>query len=86
MSPDLLNGLFELFGSVMTWMNVHRVWKDKGYAGLHPAAIAFFWSWGVWNLYYYPHLDQWFSFLGGVSLVAANTSWVVLMRTYGRKA
>ena len=60
--------------------------KDKGYAGLHPAATAFFWSWGVWNLYYYPHLDQWWSFTGGVSLVIANTTWVAMMLKFGRKA
>ena len=85
MIPDILNGTFELIGSLLTWLNVYRVYRDQGYAGLHPAAVVFFWSWGGWNLYYYPHLHQWWSFAGGLSLVVANTSWIGMMRWYGRK-
>ncbi len=86
MSPDLINGLFEILGSAFTWMNVRQVARDKGYAGLFLPSIVFFMSWGAWNLFYYPHLGQWWSFVGGVSLVAANVSWVALMLRYGRKS
>jgi hypothetical protein len=36
----------------------------------------------VWNLYYYPHLDQWWSFAGGLVIVAANVLWIGLMVYY----
>jgi hypothetical protein len=84
MSPDFINGAFEFIGSVLTWMNVYRVWKDKGYAGIYAPAIIFFFSWGVWNLFYYPHLGQWWSFFGGCSIALANFVWVTLMFRYGR--
>lgn len=84
-TPDLCNAAFEFWGSVMTWMNVRRVIHDQGYAGIHLPAIVFFFTWGVWNLFYYPHLGQWWSFLAGCSLVLANLAWVTQMVRYGRK-
>ena len=83
--PDVVNGLFEFGGSLVLWGNVHRIYKDKGYAGVTSAATLFFSAWGYWNLYYYPSLEQWASFFGGISIVAANTAWFVLMMRYGRK-
>lgn len=85
MSPDFINGLFEVVGSIFTWMNVLRVIRDKGYAGIYPPAIVFFFSWGFWNLFFYPSLGQWWSFAGGISLVAANLAWVGSMWWFGRK-
>jgi hypothetical protein len=85
MTPDMMNGLFEMCGSALTWMSVYRVWIDKGYAGIYMPAVVFFWAWGAWNLFYYPHLEQWWSFAGGCSLVLANTCWFILMWRFGRK-
>lgn len=85
MTPDFVNGVFEFVGSGLTWMNVRRVYVDRGYAGIYAPAVVFFMSWGLWNLFYYPSLSQWWSFAGGLSLVAANLCWVGAMRYYGRK-
>ena len=84
MNPDLINGLFELFGSVMLWKNVIQLYKDKQVRGVHWTATGFFAAWGYWNLFYYPHLDQWWSFAGGISIVIANTIWLFQMLYYGR--
>jgi hypothetical protein len=85
MTPDVVNGSFELLGSLLTWKNVWQVRRDGGYAGIYLPTVLFFMSWGAWNLYYYPHLNQWFSFVGGLSLVFANVSWVVMLLRFGRK-
>ena len=82
---DALNGLFELGGSLVLWLNVRQVWRDKGYQGVTSLATLWFATWGYWNLYYYPSLDQWWSFTGGVSIVTANTCWLVLMWRFGSK-
>lgn len=84
-SPDLANGLFEFGGSIFTWLNVRQVHRDRGYAGIYLPGIVFFTSWGVWNLYYYPHLGQWWSFTGGLSIVTANCFWIGSMVYWGRK-
>jgi hypothetical protein len=50
--------------------------------GVHWIPTGFFTAWGFWNLYYYPHLDQWLSFFGGLFIVAGNFSWLILMVMY----
>lgn len=82
MSPDLINGLFEFIGSIFLWLNCWRLWKDKMVRGYSALTTLFFSSWGFWNLFYYPHLDQWWSFSGGVSIVTANSVWLLMMLYY----
>lgn len=76
--PDLINGLFELLGAVFTWRNFLELRRDRRIAGVYWPTTAFFSAWGLWNLIYYPTLDQWMSFAGGVALVAGNLAWVLL--------
>ncbi len=82
---DLTNGSFEMIGSVMLSRNVWQLYTDKIVRGVHWWATAFFASWGFWNLGYYPSLDQWFSFTGGVVIVLVNTVWLGQMFYYNRK-
>jgi len=80
--PDVINGLFEFFGSTGVWLNVVALHRDKQFRGVRIGPTALFASWGFWNLYYYPHLNQWLSFVGGLSIVAANTTWLLQMLYY----
>lgn len=85
MTPDVMNGAFELLGSIMLWLNVRKLHQDKEVKGVHWTATCFFMLWGYWNLFYYPSLDQWWSFAGGISIVAANTVWLAQTLYYLRK-
>ncbi len=76
MSPDFINGLFEFLGSVFIWRSIWLLNRQKQVHGVSILSIGFFMSWGYWNLYYYPNLNQWLSFAGGLSIVTANTIWV----------
>lgn len=76
MSPDIINAIFEFGGGCLIWLSVRQLWKDKELKGVHWAPIIFFWAWGVWNLFYYPSLDQWWSFTGGLWIVVANGVWM----------
>lgn len=78
MSADLVNGLFELTGGVFLCFNLRRLWQDKEVKGVSIPVTVFFLTWGVWNLFYYPYLDQWLSFFGGLLLASANVAWVFL--------
>lgn len=82
---DFINGAFELLGAVAIFGHVWRLWKDKAVKGVSIVAVAFFSSWGFWNLYYYPHLDQWVSFIGGVAIVLGNCVWVAGLLYYSRR-
>lgn len=75
-TPDLINGGFEFFGAVCAWGNVAKLRKDRDVKGVTVWGMAFFWSWGLWNLYYYPHLGQWASFGAGCLLAAGNFAWL----------
>lgn len=78
MSADLVNGLFELVGGVFLTFNLRRLWLDKEVKGVSIPVTVFFLTWGAWNLFYYPYLDQWLSFFGGLLLELANVAWVCL--------
>ena len=83
--PDLVNGLFEMLGGFMLLTNVVRIYKDKMLKGYNPLSTVFFTSWGVWNLFYYPHLGQWMSFVGGVFIVSVNSIWLGQIIYYHRR-
>jgi len=83
--PDLINGLFELGGAVMIWLNVKRLYQDKTVKGVDWRVTGFWTAWGLWNLYFYPSLGQWLSFAGGVALVGANAVWLVMAAYYIRR-
>lgn len=82
MTPDIMNGLFEAAGGLLVLNHCRAVLRDKTVAGVSIVSTSLFAVWGIWNLYYYPHLDQWASFTGGLVIVTANTLWVYLMLKY----
>ena len=79
---DATNGLLELAGGFFILLSVLKLAKDKLVRGVSWVHVSFFTVWGVWNLYYYPSLDQWLSFAGGVFIVSANTVWVAMLAYY----
>jgi hypothetical protein len=86
MAPDKINGLYEFLGACFISMNVWRVYKDKKVSGVALTPTFFFTSWGFWNLYYYPSLDQWWSFSGGLFIVIMNMTWLGMAVYYGNKS
>ncbi len=81
---DIGNSIFELIGGLLQVRNAYQIWKDKQVKGVYWPAWLFFTFWGYWNLYYYPSLDQWLSFAGGILIALANTVWVSLAWYYTR--
>jgi len=80
--PDLINSLFEFCGGLFLAFNVFKLYRDKKVRGVHWLPTLFFTSWGFWNLFYYPHLNQWLSFFGGIFLVTVNAIWLMQMIYY----
>lgn len=85
MTPDMINGLFELVGSIFLLFNVFQMMKDKELKGTSITPVIFFTSWGFWNLYFYPSVGAYWSFLGGICVVCVNTLWMCLTFYYMRK-
>lgn len=84
MTPDMINGLFEASGCVFIALSILKLRKEKLVRGVSWVHMSFFMVWGFWNLFYYPHLDQWISFWGGVGIVTANTLYVTQLIYYTR--
>lgn len=83
--PDVVNGGFELLAGLFVLNHCRVLHRDQMVRGVSLLSTAFFWCWGLWNLYYYPHLGQIASTIGGISVVSANTLWIVLMIRYARR-
>ena len=80
--PDLVNGGFEACGGVFVLNHCRVLHRDKQVKGVSKLSTAVFFAWGMWNLYYYPSLDQWLSFAGGLVIVSANCVWLAQMLWY----
>lgn len=76
--PDICNALFEFCGALFQLMNVKALIKDRQIQGVSVMPSIFFFGWGLYNLYYYRHLGQWYSLLGSMSLTFVNLIWLVL--------
>jgi len=85
MTPDIINASFELVGSYFTWRNAQQLYKEKETKGVYWPTWLFFSVWGIWNLIYYPSLNQPLSFYAGIVLVSGNIAWVVLAVKYNFK-
>lgn len=84
-TPDIFNGLFEFIGGCFLCLNLKNLYRDKEVKGVSWLPVVFMSSWGVWNLYYYPSLNQWWSFWGGLWIVSINTTWLAMIYYYYRK-
>lgn len=76
---DIINGTFEALACLMVLNHCRVLLRDRAVAGVSIASTAFFTLWGVWNLWYYPLLGQFWSTVGGVFVVLANCIYVGLL-------
>ena len=79
---DFVNGGFEVFAGISVLLHIVRIVKDKEVKGVSIVALMFFTSWGFWNLYYYPFLSQWVSFVAGILIVSTNVVYTSLAIHY----
>lgn len=76
---DRINGAFEAYGAWGAWANFARLRRDKEVKGIVWQFVLGYQLWGVWNIWYYYGLEQWFSWDAGIVLCAGNTAWVITM-------
>lgn len=83
--PDVVNAIFECAGGFFVALSARKTLQDKKVRGVSWMTAAFFTSWGIWNLYFYPSLEQWTSFFGGIFVCTANIVWLSALIYYTRK-
>lgn len=82
MSADLINGTIELLAGFFVLNHCRVLYAHKQARGGSMLSVAFFTLWGIWNLYYYPALNQPLSFVGAVFIVAANALYMGMLVCY----
>ena len=83
-TPDHINAAFELLAGFFVLHHCKVLYDHKEVKGVSLISVIFFTGWGFWNLYQYPSLGQWWSFYGGLGIVATNLLWVSMMIYYTR--
>jgi len=81
---DALNGSLELLGGLFIAFSIARILRDKEVRGISWIHVGFFTIWGLWNLFYYPHLGQTWSFIGGIGVFVANSIYLALLIYFSR--
>ncbi|MGF6440717.1 hypothetical protein [Paraburkholderia youngii] len=79
---DMINGAFEFSGALFLFRNCWTLYRDKVVKGVSAWATFYFFSWGIWNLFFYPALHQYWSWVGGMCICVAHFTWIVLLVRY----
>lgn len=81
-TPDQINGLFEIVGSAFVLPSIIAIIKQKEVHGINWITQLFFTSWSIWNLYFYPSEELFSSFYGAVFLSLSQLIWLILLIYY----
>lgn len=82
MTPDFINGLFQLSAGVVLTKNVFSLHKDKQLKGVSKLSTVFMVLWGVWTLYFYYSAGHVWSFIGGLVVTFVYFVWIGQMIYY----
>ena len=82
---DVTNSTFLLLGAALNWANVLRILQDKKVLGVSPWPVTLFTLWGVWDCYFFPHLDQRLSMVASALVVIPNSVWLFLYWWYSER-
>lgn len=83
-SPDIITGLLEGTGALLTMGNVLKLYKQKEVKGVSLAPAVFFTGWGWWNIYFFYSLSQHYALLGAGLMAIVNTVWLGMALCYRR--
>lgn len=82
---DGVNGSFEMLSGFVLLLHCMKMYQDKKVHGVSTLACLYFVLWSYWNLYYYPHLNQWGSLLGAIWTCMVHTIWYSMIIYYIRR-
>lgn len=76
LSPDVTQACWELGSAIFGLLNVRAIRRSRSIAGVHWAPTAFFFAWGVYNLWFYTALHLPISWWAGLAITAVNFTWL----------
>lgn len=85
MTYDYINALFQLGSAFMIWLNVRQLYIDKRVSGVNWKSFVFYTILGIWNIFFYQHLQQWYSIVAGCIVIIGNITWCGLALYYNKR-
>ncbi len=79
---DITMGLIQVISAGFLSKSVWMLYQAKIVRGVSAVTVAFWVAWGLWDLYYFPSLNQWWAFSGGVIVTLMNALYVGLIVRY----
>lgn len=84
LTPDIINGIFEIVATILMGINVLKLYKEKSIKGIYWPVQGFFTGWGIFNLFYFNSLNQKFSFIVGIFLSLVSIAWTLMAAYYSK--
>lgn len=82
---DLANAGFEFGGAIFILNHARVLFAEKIVRGISLVSIVFFLIWGIFNMFYYSHLEQSASWYAGIMVTLANLVWVSMIIYYRKR-
>jgi hypothetical protein len=79
---DMTMGLIQVAGAGFLGVSVLQLFRRKYVGGVSAVTVSFWVAWGLWDLYYWPSLGQWWAFGGAVVVTMMNMLYVGLIVLY----
>lgn len=77
--PDVINGLFLFVGALVICLSIKKLYIQGQVRGIDWRHPAFFNFWGMYQLFFYANLEQWFSFAAAITTVLAGTTYLLMI-------
>ncbi len=79
---DVVNSVMVLTAGGFIAVSVWKLYKDKLVRGVSPIHVGFFSAYGLWHIFFFSSLDQWWSVVGGIVAATMNTIWLTQIIYY----
>lgn len=81
-SGDQINASLEFAGACFRTFDCVKLFRAKRFQGGSLFTALFFFGWGVFNMFYYPSLQQTWSFVAAILLTVVNGIWILMAVVY----
>lgn len=82
MWQDVVNSGLELLAVLAVATSMRKLARDRRIRGISTSHISYALLSACWFVYYYAHLDQWWSFAAALLYWLATGAWVTMMLYY----
>lgn len=77
--PDVINGLFLFVGALVICLSIKKLYIQGQVRGIDWRHPAFFNFWGIYQLFFYENLEQWFSLGAAITTVLAGSVYLCMI-------